>query len=206
MLPFWKDSSCLLIPSWNLPFWDDYGLNVRYYILLNLGEWKVQKNTFARLSESLKSKILATMVPPPRYSGSITNLPFWVIPRLEGMKTGLSKIAKASMGISPGPQGFTAPHMNPQLPGSTVLMHIVSWPMTIKLNPSWKTEVSKCAWIKPWRRWSFWDIWENQLGGKADTCVIRCVKCSWRSVFFLFRFFWLEKISMSIILMTFSTW
>ena len=31
------------------------------------------------------------------------------------------------MGISSGPQGFKAPHMNPQLPGSTVLMHIVSW-------------------------------------------------------------------------------
>ena len=123
MLPFWKDSPCLLIPSWNLPFWDDYGLNVRYYILLNLGEWKVQKNTFARLSENLKSKILAIMVPPPRYNGSITNLLFWVIPRLEGMKTGLSKIAKASRGISSGPQGFTAPHMNPQLQGSTVLMH-----------------------------------------------------------------------------------
>ena len=181
MLPFWKDSPCLLIPSWNLPFWDDYGLNVRYYVLLNLGEWKVQKNTFARLSESLKSKILATMVPPPRYSGSITNLLFWIIPRLEGMKTGLSKIAKASRGISSGPQGFTAPHMNPQLQGSTVLMHIVSWSMTIKLNPSWKTEVSKCAWKKPWRRWSFWDIWKNQLGWKTDTWVIRCVKCSWRS-------------------------
>ena len=123
MLPFWKDSPCLLIPSWNLPFSDDYGLNVRYYILLNLGEWKVQKNTFARLSENLKSKILATMVPPPRYNGSITNLLFWVIPRLEGMKTGLSKIAKASRGISSGPQGLTAPHMNPQLQGSTVLMH-----------------------------------------------------------------------------------
>ena len=29
-------------------------------------------------------------------------------------------------------------------------MHVGLWPMTIILNPSWKTEVRKSAWIKPW--------------------------------------------------------
>ena len=29
-LPFWKDTSHPPGPSWNLPFWDDPGLNVRY--------------------------------------------------------------------------------------------------------------------------------------------------------------------------------
>ena len=50
-----------------------------------------------------------------------------------------------------GGGGFTVLHMNPQLQESNVLMHVVSWPMAIKLNPSWKTEVSKGAWIKPWK-------------------------------------------------------
>ena len=39
-------------------------------------------------------------------------------------------------------EGFTAPHVNNQLQGASA-------PMTIKLNPSWKTEVSKSAWINP---------------------------------------------------------
>ena len=29
-LPFWEESSRPCGPSWNLPFWDDSGLNVRY--------------------------------------------------------------------------------------------------------------------------------------------------------------------------------
>ena len=33
---------------------------------------------------------------------------------------------------------------------ANVLMHVGLWPITIILNPSWKTEVRKSAWIKPW--------------------------------------------------------
>ena len=51
----------------------------------NLGEKKVLKSALFRLSESLKSKILTTMVPPPGYTGFITNLPFRATRRLEGM-------------------------------------------------------------------------------------------------------------------------
>ena len=34
------------------------------------------ESTFVRLSKSLKSKILATIVSPPGYTGFITKLPF----------------------------------------------------------------------------------------------------------------------------------
>ena len=44
--------------------------------------------------------------------------------------------------------GFTPPHMNLQLQGVLVLTHVIA--IIIKLNPSWKIEVSKSAWIKPW--------------------------------------------------------
>ena len=46
--------------------------------------------------------------------------------------------------------GLTAPHMNPPAASANVLTYIGLWSMTIKLNPSWKTEVNKSAWIKPW--------------------------------------------------------
>ena len=54
--------------------------------------------------------------------------------------------------------GFTALHMNPQLQVANVLPHVGLLPTVIKLNPSWKTEVSKSAWIKPcqWLRQSNW--------------------------------------------------
>ena len=42
---------------------------------------------------------------------------------------------------------FTAPHTNPQLQGANVLTHVELWPVNMKLNPSWKMEVSKSAWI-----------------------------------------------------------
>ena len=62
-------------------------------------------------------------------------------------KPRLGEIAKASRGIAPGPhkRGFTAPHMIPHLQGSNMLTDVVLWTSTIKLNPSWKTEVSKSA-------------------------------------------------------------
>ena len=47
---------------------------------------KVLKSAFFRLSKSLKSRILATMVPPPGYTGFIiTNFPFEATQRLERM-------------------------------------------------------------------------------------------------------------------------
>ena len=49
----------------------------------NLGEQKVLKSAFFRLSEGLKSKILVTMVPPPGYIAFITNLPFWAYSEIE---------------------------------------------------------------------------------------------------------------------------
>ena len=66
-------------------------------------------------------------------------------------KLGINEIAKASRDIAPDPykRVFAAPHMNDQLQGASMLMYVGVWPMTIKLNPSWKTEVSKSAWIKP---------------------------------------------------------
>ena len=42
----------------------------------NLGEQKVLKSAFGRLSKSLKSKVLVTNVPPPGYTGFVTNLLF----------------------------------------------------------------------------------------------------------------------------------
>ena len=51
----------------------------------NLGEQKVLKNAFCRHSKRLKSKSLATMVPPPGYTGFITNFPFWATWNLERM-------------------------------------------------------------------------------------------------------------------------
>ena len=51
-----------------------------------LGKQKILEKAFFRLSKSLKSKILATMVPPPGYTGFIiTNFPFEATQRLERM-------------------------------------------------------------------------------------------------------------------------
>lgn len=68
-------------------------------------------------------------------------------------KLGTSEIAKASRGIPHWTQQekFTALHMDTQLQGANVLMHAGIWPMTIEPNPSWKTEVTKSAWIKPYK-------------------------------------------------------
>ena len=61
-------------------------------------------------------------------------------------------IAKASKDCPWTPQRphYSAPY-EPPAEGANVLMRVGSWPMVIKLNPSWKTEVSKSAWIKPWQ-------------------------------------------------------
>ena len=50
--------------------------NAKFTFLGIICESKVLEKTFFRLSKNLKSKILAAMVPPPGYTGFITNLPF----------------------------------------------------------------------------------------------------------------------------------
>ena len=51
----------------------------------NLGEQKILEKALLRLSKSLKSKILTSMVPPTGYTGFITILSFSAIRRLERM-------------------------------------------------------------------------------------------------------------------------
>ena len=51
----------------------------------NLWEPNVLESAFFRLWKSLKSKILATMVPATGYTGFIMDLPFWATRRLERM-------------------------------------------------------------------------------------------------------------------------
>ena len=58
----------------------------------NLGEQKVLESAFSRISKRLKSKILATMVTPPGYTGFITNLPFWATRKLERMLYAAGKV------------------------------------------------------------------------------------------------------------------
>ena len=36
MLPFWEDSSCPPVSSWNLLFWDDLGLIVWYWLIFQV--------------------------------------------------------------------------------------------------------------------------------------------------------------------------
>ena len=50
-----------------------------------LGEQKFLESVFFRILQSLKSKTLATMVPPRRYTEFITNLSFRATRRLERM-------------------------------------------------------------------------------------------------------------------------
>ena len=72
----------------------------------NLGEHKVLQNGFFRLSRSLKSKILATIMPPPKYMGfSKTDLLFWATWRLEC--TAL-QIRDSQRSIATNLQSFTA--------------------------------------------------------------------------------------------------
>ena len=67
---------------------------------------------------------------------------------------GLVKWPKLPETLSQNPKRrFRAPHRNPQVQGYNMLTHSWLWPTGIKLNPSWKMEVSKSAWIKPWLRY-----------------------------------------------------
>ena len=51
----------------------------------NWGGQEALESAFSRLLKSLKSKILASMVPPPEYAGFITNLPLCATRKLERM-------------------------------------------------------------------------------------------------------------------------
>ena len=44
----------------------------------------------------------------------------------------------------------STPNISPQQHGANVVTHVRLWPIAVKINLSWKTEVSKSAWIKPW--------------------------------------------------------
>ena len=55
-------------------------------------------------------------------------------------KVGISEIAKSSTDSAP---------YEPIAARANVVTYVGLWPTAIKLNPSWKTEVSRSAWIKP---------------------------------------------------------
>ena len=65
-------------------------------------------------------------------------------------KTGFGEIAKASRGIAPAPhkeEGILQRPFEPPSARTNALMYIGLCPTATKLNPPWKTEVSKNAWI-----------------------------------------------------------
>ena len=71
----------------------------------------------------------------------------WCMERLFE-KLGLVKFPKLPGAMPQG--GFIVPQMSFQLQRANMLTHIELWPTAIKLNPSWKTEVRKSTWTKPW--------------------------------------------------------
>ena len=68
-----------------------------------------------------------------------------VCTELDFYKCRPSEIASRSTASGPHKEGL----QHPWLQGSNILMHVVVWPMAIKVNPSWKMKVRKSAWIKP---------------------------------------------------------
>ena len=58
---------------------------------------------------------------------------------------GIAEIAKGEL------TGDLKHPLKPPASRANALTYVGLWPMAIKLNPSWKTEVSKSAWIKPCR-------------------------------------------------------
>ena len=51
-----------------------------------------------------------------------------------------------------------------------VLMPIGLWPTCIKLNPSWKAEISNSAWIKPWKAGGLnFLVGKKRRGGGGDS-------------------------------------
>ena len=52
-----------------------------------------------------------------------------------------------------------------------MLTHIGLWPRAIKLNPLWKTELSKSAWIKPW-----WTCYSSSILMVLIKCLLHLIK------------------------------
>ena len=64
-------------------------------------------------------------------------------------KPGIAEIVKATRGFAPGPHKWDLQYLlEHEAARANVLTHVGLWPMIIKLNSSWKMEVSKSAWIK----------------------------------------------------------
>ena len=78
-------------------------------------------------------------------------------------KPGIAEIVKASRDFAHEPHKGGSPlppFLEPPAARAYLLTHVELCPTAIKLNPSWKTEVNKSAWIKPWLSidfsWMFW--------------------------------------------------
>ena len=66
-------------------------------------------------------------------------------------KPGIGEIPNVSRGIAPGPHKVGLHHpYEPPAAKANVLAYVRLCPTGIKLNPSWNSEISKNAWIKPW--------------------------------------------------------
>ena len=65
-------------------------------------------------------------------------------------KPRITEIIKLSSGFA-SKEGLTAAPLplEPAAARTNMLTHVGLWAMNIKPNPSWKTKVSKSAWIKP---------------------------------------------------------
>ena len=68
-------------------------------------------------------------------------------------KPGIGEITKASRCTAPGPRKESLQHLTWTPSCKDQCADICGlWLISIKLNHLWKTEVSKSAWIKPWKR------------------------------------------------------
>ena len=86
-------------------------------------------------------------------------------------KSGIDEIAKASRDIASRPHkgAYSAPYEIPAA-RANVLTYVGLWSTAIKLNPSWKMEVSKSAWIKGCK----WEVdWHLQIFNFLDFLDVR---------------------------------
>ena len=81
--------------------------------------------------------------------------------------------------------GLIAPHMNTPAAWANMLKYVGLWPMAIKLNPLWKTEVSKSAWIKFCINWNYW-TWK-EICTRITILYPMCIQCRWDKVLSLFK-------------------
>ena len=66
-------------------------------------------------------------------------------------KPGVGEITKAFRDIALDHiRGTYSIPYEPPVAMFNMLTHVRLWPRAVKLSPSWKMEVSKTAWIKPW--------------------------------------------------------